>query len=138
MRELVDDGEHPVFPSIMGAGLDNVAGPDLVGRLGAQADARSISKPEAALLRLPGGNLQHFASPDPLDPLVVGASARPAAQQLGDPAVAVAAILAHQRNHVGGEFGLVVAAERNPALGRAMFSEHPADPTLRDLQLIRS
>jgi hypothetical protein len=32
-RELVDDVEHPNLPTIMGAGLDKVVGPDVVGVL---------------------------------------------------------------------------------------------------------
>jgi hypothetical protein len=55
----------------------------VVGPLGAQANARSGSEPEAALLWLFGGNLQPFAAPDPVDPLVVDHPTRLAAQQLG-------------------------------------------------------
>ena len=65
----------------------------MVGPLDAQTDARSVSDPEATLLRLLGGNLQPFASPDSLDPLVVDDPTRLTAQQLGNLAVAVAAIL---------------------------------------------
>ena len=43
MGEFVDGSEHPVSPSIMGAVLDEVVGPDEVGSLGAQADGRSVS-----------------------------------------------------------------------------------------------
>ena len=130
MREFVDDGEHPVFPSIMGAVLDEVVGPNMVRSLSAQADARPVSDPEAALLRLFGGNLQPFASPDALDPLVVDDPARLAAQQLGDLAIAVASEFAHERDDVGGEFVFIVSADREATLRGAMLSKHPADPAL--------
>ena len=39
MRELVDHVEHAILPSVMGSVLDEVVGPDMVGPLGAQADA---------------------------------------------------------------------------------------------------
>jgi len=39
MRELIDDVQHSVFPSVMGAALDEVVGPDMIATLRAQADA---------------------------------------------------------------------------------------------------
>ncbi len=39
MGELVDDIEHAVFPRVMGAVLDEIAGPDMVGPFGSQPDA---------------------------------------------------------------------------------------------------
>jgi hypothetical protein len=42
--ELVDDGEPPDLASVMGALLEKIVGPDLVGALGAQPDARSVSR----------------------------------------------------------------------------------------------
>jgi hypothetical protein len=128
-------GSASGIPSIMGAVFDEVIGPDVVGPLGAQADARSVSDPEAALPGLFGGNRQPFAPPGPLDPLVVDDPGGLAAQQLGDLAVAVAPVLAHQLDDVGGELRLIVTAERDPALGGAMLTEHPADSTLGDLKL---
>jgi hypothetical protein len=49
---------------------------------------------------LSDGDLQPLASPDPFDPLVVNQPAGPA-QQLGDLAIAVAAILPGQLDNVG-------------------------------------
>ena len=39
MGELVDDVQHPIFSSIVCAVLDEVVGPNVIGPLGAQADA---------------------------------------------------------------------------------------------------
>ena len=44
VRELIDHIEHPVLAAIMGAVLDEVVGPDMVGMLGPQADAGAISQ----------------------------------------------------------------------------------------------
>ena len=88
MGELVDDVEHAELPSVMSALLEEVVGPDVVGAFGPQPDARSVTQPQACALRLPGGDLQPLAPPDPLDPLVVDQPAGPA-QQLGDFAIAV-------------------------------------------------
>jgi hypothetical protein len=49
MGELVDDVEHAVFPAIMGAVLDEVVGPDVVGMLRPQTNAGAICEPEAGL-----------------------------------------------------------------------------------------
>jgi len=76
--ELVDDVEQAELASIMRALLDKVVGPDMVAALGSQTDARSVIEPQASALRLPGGDFQPLASPDPLDPLVVNQPAGPA------------------------------------------------------------
>jgi hypothetical protein len=76
----------------VGAILDEVIGPDMIALLRPQPDARSVGQPEPAALRLLMGDLQPLASPDTLDPLVVDCPAR-LAQQFGDLAIAVAAVL---------------------------------------------
>src|SRR5262249_44210862 len=90
--ELVDDVEQAKFASAMSALLEEVVGPDVVGALGPQPDAGSVTQPQPGALGLPGGDLQPLASPDALDPLVVDQPAGPA-QQLGNLAIAIAAIL---------------------------------------------
>jgi hypothetical protein len=69
--ELVDDVEQADFASVMGALLEEIIGPDMVGALGPQPDARSVTQPQAAALGLSGGDFQPLASPDPFDPFVV-------------------------------------------------------------------
>jgi hypothetical protein len=102
MGERVDDTEQTDFAPVMGALLEEVVGPDLVGALGPQSDARSIRQPQPTTLGLPGGNFQPLASPNPLDPLVIDQPTSPA-QQLGNLAIAVAAILPRQFDDVGSQ-----------------------------------
>ena len=53
--ELVDDAQHPERLSIVGAVGDEVIGPDMVGTLRPQTDARSVVEPETSAFRLFGG-----------------------------------------------------------------------------------
>jgi hypothetical protein len=131
--ELIDDVEQADFAPVMGALLDEVIGPDVVGALGPQPDARSISQPQAGALGLPGRDFQPLASPDPLDPLVIDQPAGPA-QQLGDLAIAVAAILPGQFDEVGGQPGFILSAMGDLALRRAMLAERRTGATLGNRQ----
>jgi len=136
VRELVEDVEHPVLPSIMGAILDKVVGPDVVGVLGPQPQAGAVRQPEPATLGLLFGDLEPLSAPDPLHPLVVDHPAGRGPQQLGDLAVAVAAVLARQLDGVGSEPFLVVPAPRAFALRRAVLAERSAHTALGDLKLV--
>jgi hypothetical protein len=118
----------------MGAVLDEVVGPDMIALLRAQPNARSVGQPEPAALGLLMGNLQPLASPDTLDPLVVDCPAR-LAQERGDLAVAVAAVLPSKLNNIGRETLLVVTTTRDLALCRAMLPERRTGATLGDMQL---
>jgi hypothetical protein len=71
MGELVEQVEHPILASIVGAVLDKVVGPNMSAVLRPEPNARSVGQPEPAALRLLMGNLQPLALPDTLDPLVV-------------------------------------------------------------------
>src|SRR5438552_9349966 len=133
--ELVDDVEHTELPSIMGALLDKVVGPHVVRALGSQPDAGSVIQPQACALRLPRGDLQPLAPPDPLDPLVVDQPAGPA-QQLGDLAIAVAAIPPGQLDNVGGQLLFILTAPRHLALRRAMLPERGTGPALGNRQRV--
>src|SRR5437763_2301763 len=84
-------------------------------------------------LGLFGRDLQPLAPPDPLDPLIVDQPAGPA-QQLGDLAIAVAAILPDQLDDVGGQPCLVVSTLRDLALRRAMLTECRAGTALGNRQ----
>src|SRR5262249_50931626 len=90
--ELVEHVEHPVLATIVRAILDEVIGPDMIALLRPQPDARSVGQPEPAALGLLMRDLQPLALPDTLDPLVVYCPAR-LAQQFGDLAIAIAAVL---------------------------------------------
>lgn len=89
---LIDHVEHPEPATIMGPHLAKVIGPDVIARLRWQSQARAVPVPDAATLGLPGRDLQAFAPPDGLDPLVVD---QPTGrlQHGADLPVAVAAVL---------------------------------------------
>src|SRR5262245_9803182 len=119
---------------VMGAVLDEVIGPDMIALLRPQPNARSVGQPQPAALGLLMGNLQPLTSPDTLDPLVVDCAAR-LAQQRGDLAIAVAAVLPGKLDNIGGETLLVLTAARDLALRRAMLPERRTGATLGDVQL---
>jgi len=134
MGELVEHVEHPILASIVGAVLDKVVGPDMIAVLRPQPNARSVGQPEPAALGLLMGNLQPLTLPDTLDPLVVDDPAR-LAQELGDLAIAIAAVLPGKLDNIGGETLLVVTAARDLALCRAMLPERRTGATLGNMQL---
>jgi hypothetical protein len=80
------------------------------------------------------GDLQPLASPDALDPLVVDYPAR-LAQEFGDLAVAVAAVLPGKLDNIGRETLLIVTTARNLVLRRAMLPERRTGATLGEMQL---
>src|SRR4029077_7704586 len=133
--ELIDDAKQAELAPVMGALLEEVVRPHVVAALGPQPDARSVTQPQACALRLPGGDLQPLAPPDPLDPLVVDQPAGPA-QQFGDLAIAVPAILPGQRDDVGGQLLFIPAAPRDLALRRAMLPERGTGPALGNRQRV--
>src|SRR5262249_31544179 len=134
MGELVEHVEHPIFASVMGAVLDEVVGPDMIVLLRPQPDARSVGQPEPAALGLLRWDLEPLALPDTLDPLVVDCPAR-LAQQFGDLAIAIAAVLPGKLDNIGRETLFVLTTARELALCRAMLPERRTGATLGDLQL---
>jgi hypothetical protein len=70
MRELVDDVQHPVLSSVMGAILHKLVARDVVGPLGSQPDTGSIVEPQTPSLGLFGRHFQPLPSPDLLHSLV--------------------------------------------------------------------
>ena len=99
-----------------------------------QPDAGAIGEPKPSLLRLLLWNLEPFASPKALNPLVVHHPAGGRAQKLGDLPIAIAAILANQFCNVFDEGFFIVWLLGTSALRRAMLPEHAADPPLGQLQ----
>src|SRR5262249_61129497 len=79
------------------------------------------------------GDLQPLALPDTLDPLVVDYPAR-LAQQFGDLAIAIAAVLPGKLDNIGGETLLVLTTARGLALLRAMLPVRRTGATPRGLQ----
>ena len=131
--EFVKDFEHADLASVVGSVLDEVVGPDVIAVLGAKPDTGAVVQPQPTALGLPGRDLQPLASPDPLDPLVVDQPAGPA-QQLGDLAIAIAAILPGQLDEIGRQPFFVVTALRDLALRRAMLAERRTGAALGDGQ----
>ena len=120
--ELVHHVEHPEPAPIVRPVLDEVVGPDVVRTFWSQTDTGAAGQPQPSPLGLLGGHLQPLAPPDALHPLGVH---QPAClpQEGGDLAVAVAPVLARQRDDVGREPLLVVSPPQRPALRRAMLTE---------------
>src|ERR1051325_912354 len=95
----------------------------------------TIHRPaQAGALRLPSGDFQPLASPDSLDPLVIDQPPGPA-QQLGNLAVAGAAVLPGQLDDVGGQPGFILTALRDLAMRRAMLAERRTGTALGNRQL---
>src|SRR5258708_11447492 len=61
--KLVNDIEHPISASIVGAVLDKVVGPDLIALLRPQPDARSLGPPQPSSLGFFIRNLHPLTSP---------------------------------------------------------------------------
>jgi len=129
--ELVDDVEHAILPPVVGAIFDEVVGPDVVGMLRPETDARAVIEPEPPALGLLMWNLQPLASPDPMHPLDPHHPARPL-QHHRDPAIAIAAILGGKGNDVGGQCRLIIGSPGDLALRRSMLPQNPACPSFRD------
>src|SRR5262249_1531469 len=89
---------------------------------------------EPAALGLLMGNLQPLTLPDTLDPLVVDCPAR-LAQQRGDLAIAIAAVLPGKLDNIGGGAAPAGPTPRGLALRRAMLPERRTGATLGDMQL---
>jgi hypothetical protein len=134
MGELVDHVEHAVFATIMGAILDEVVGPDVIGMRRPQTDAGPVREPEAPAFRLFLGHLQPLSPPDPLYPAVADRAAR-LAQQSGDLAVAIAAVLPGQLDDIGRQSCGILSAPRDLALRRAVLPERRTGAALGDMQV---
>src|SRR5262245_64940754 len=105
----------------------------MIAVLGPQPDARSVGQPEPASFGLFIRDLQPLASPDALDPLVVDYPAC-LAQQFGDLAISVAAVLPGKLDSIGGETLLVLTAARGLLLRRAMLPECRGGATVGEME----
>jgi hypothetical protein len=132
--ELINDVEHTEPAAIVGTIFDEVVGPDVIAVFRPQPDARSVRQPEPAALGLLMGDLQPLALPDTLDPLVVDCPAS-LAQQRGDLAIAIAAVLPGKLDNIGRKTFLVVTTVRDLTLRRAVLPERRTGATLGDVQL---
>jgi hypothetical protein len=119
----------------MGSVLDEVVRPDMVGVLHPQTNAGAICEPETTAFGLLLGNLQPLTPPDAFDSRVIYQPAS-ITQQGGNLAVAVAAILPGQFDHVSCKLFGIFSAPRDLALRRAVLPERRAGATLGDMPMI--
>ncbi len=159
--ELVDDVPHPGLPSVPCPALHDIAGPDAVRALRAQAEAGPVIEPEPAPSRVASaapsawsGDTPHWglsrspSVPPPLaivlEPVADRGSSLPAlhvhgpagiAQHGRDPTVAAAPVSGRERDDVRGQRLLVGPSARPLPMGGAMLAEHAAGEALRDLEL---
>src|SRR5262249_55967951 len=96
----------------------------MIALRGPEPDARSVGQPEPAALGLLMRDLQPLALPDTLDPLVVDCPARPA-QQFGDLAIAIAAVLPSKLDNIGGDTPPLPPAPRGLSVCRAGLPPRP-------------
>src|ERR1035441_7356504 len=92
---FVDQVQHPHRPSVVRPRAHEVVRPYMVGVLRPPPHTRSIVEPQPPARLLPLRNLQPFATPDTLLPVLANLPAIPL-QQRRDPAVTIASILAGQ------------------------------------------
>src|SRR3954463_13954734 len=69
--KLVDDVEHAELPAVVGAVLDEVVRPDMVGALGSEPHAGAVIQPQTPLLRLLARHFEPLLPPDAFNPLGV-------------------------------------------------------------------
>src|SRR5450759_6000471 len=106
-----------------------VIGPYLVAVLWSQAAARTVGKPQPASLRLSGRHFQALGSPDALDSLGVHLPTGHL-QEVGDPAIAVAAELASECDDRRGQGVLVLTHLWLVTLAGSMLAQSLAHPAL--------
>ncbi len=63
---LIDDRQQAQLAAVVGPLGNEVIGPDVVGMLGPQTDARAVGEPETPTFGLLGGNFESLGAPDAL------------------------------------------------------------------------
>jgi hypothetical protein len=134
MGELIDDVEHAELAPLVGAVLNEVIGPDVIGMLWPQPDAGAIGEPQATSFGLFGRDLQTLPLPDPLNPAIADRPAR-LAQQGSHLAIAKTTVLPSQFDNIDGETFGVFSAPRDLALRRAVLPERRTGTALGDMQM---
>src|SRR5262245_64774397 len=71
--KLVNDIEHPISASIVGAVLDKVVGPDVIAVLRPEPDERSVGEPEPASFGMCIGDLLDLVSLETIEQHVADA-----------------------------------------------------------------
>ena len=140
---FIEDVQHPERLAAIGPAMDKIIGPDMVAVFQSQPDAGSVIQPEPSLFRLLRWHFEPLPSLQPFDALVVHLPAvdgmrrprnRAAMRRCGDAAIAVAAVLSCQIDHVRDQPFFVSPASWQCALGRTMLPKHPASPAFGNAQ----
>ena len=121
--------------SIVGPVGHEVVGPDMVGPLGPETDARSVVQPQTPTFGLFAGDLQPLTPPDAFNPLMVDRPAR-RLQLLGDPAIAEPPELADQLDDVRDQRGFIIGRRGHLALRGPVLAKYPAGSAFRDPQFL--
>jgi hypothetical protein len=126
-----DDIKQAIAKKLIALAKGGERNPDIL----CEEVVKDIRQPQQwAASEVARSSVQPLTLPDTLDPLVVDYPTR-LAQELGDLAIAVAAVLPGKLDNVGGETLLVVTTARDLALRRAMLPERRTGATLGDMQL---
>ena len=114
--------------------MNKIKRPDMIPVFRPQPDTGSVIQPQPALLRLPRWHFQPLPPPQALDSLVVHLPTG-IPQQSRNPAIAIAAILSGQLDHVGDQAIFFRSPLRQLALRGSMLAQHLAGSTLGNAQL---
>jgi hypothetical protein len=134
-RELVDQRHQPYFAAIVSLCFDKVVGPDVIAMLWSEPNAGPVVEPQSASWLLFLRDFQPLAAPDPLHP--VGADL-PAClvEQLGDPAIAIAAVLDRKSQDGLSQCVFISSNNQVVTLGAPWLANEPAGMTLGELILL--
>ena len=133
--ELVDQGQRPDAPTIVGLSRYEVIAPDMPSALRSEPNARSVIQPEAAPWTLLLGYFQALSAPDALHTVPADIPSR-GAEQGGEPAIAVPAVPRSEGDDSPGERIFVSTSGGDIALSTPRLADEPAGVTFRELILL--
>ena len=133
--ELVDQRHQPDLAAIMGLGLDEVVGPDMIAPLRSQPDAGAVVEPQTASWPLFLGYFQPLTAPDALHTVL--AHIPPGlVEQCRDPAIAIATILGGQGDDGPRQRIFISSNNGRVTLRSARLADEPAGMAFRETVLL--